>query len=105
MGNVGVESALMVPEFAELVRYFFTDFFHAIKTIYLDKYPEENSQMSWQSAVWRSWRVVLCFHEFLMINSHLKNTTKRILNRLDKGNVSRRVEMERLSRPTVRFIR
>src|SRR5579862_5010659 len=41
LGNMGVETALMVPEFAELVRRFFTDFFHAVKTIYSDKYSEE----------------------------------------------------------------
>ena len=41
LGNIGVESALMSPEFNLLVQRFFLDFFHAVKTIYLDKYGEK----------------------------------------------------------------
>ena len=93
MGNVGVESALMVPEFAELVRYFFTDFFHAVKTIYLDKYPEEIANELAERSV-AEIEGSLMFSRVFNDHSYLKNTTKRILNRLEKGNVSRRVEME-----------
>jgi len=94
MGNVGVESSLMVPEFAEMVRHFFSDFFHAVKTIYLDKYPEEIANELAERSV-AEIEGSLMFSRVFNDHSYLKNTTKRILNRLDKGNVSKRVEMEK----------
>ena len=91
MGNLGVESALMVPEFAEAVRHFFTDFFHAMKTIYLDKYPEEVANELAERSV-AEIEGSLMFSRVFNDNSYFKNTTKRILNRLDKAQVERRME-------------
>lgn len=84
MGNVGVESALMVPEFAEMVRHFFMDFFHALKTIYLDKYPEEIANELAERSVGEIEGSLMLSRVF---NDHnyLNNTTKRILNRLEKN--------------------
>lgn len=96
MGNVGVESALMVPEFAELVRHFFTDFFHAIKTIYLDKYPEDIADELAERSV-AEIEGSLMFSRVFNDHSYLKNTIKRVLNRLDKSNVTKRVEMEKIN--------
>lgn len=96
MGNVGVESALMVPEFAELVRHFFTDFFHAIKTIYLDKYPEDIADELAERSV-AEIEGSLMFSRVFNDHSYLKNTIKRVLNRLDKSNVTKRVEMEKVN--------
>ncbi|MBS1593192.1 MAG: TetR/AcrR family transcriptional regulator [Bacteroidetes bacterium] len=96
MGNVGVESALMVPEFAELVRHFFTDFFHAIKTIYLDKYPEDIADELAERSV-AEIEGSLMFSRVFNDHSYLKNTIKRVLNRLEKSNVTKRVEMEKIN--------
>ncbi|MGB1248206.1 MAG: TetR/AcrR family transcriptional regulator, partial [Chitinophagales bacterium] len=40
-GNVGVETALVIPEFQPIIQAFFKDFFDAIKTIYMTKYQED----------------------------------------------------------------
>jgi TetR/AcrR family transcriptional repressor of nem operon len=82
MGNVGVESALMVPEFAELVRHFFMDFFHAIKTIYLDKFSEEVANELAERSV-AEIEGSLMFTRVFSEPSYLKNTTKRILKRIE----------------------
>ena len=92
MGNIGVESSLMVPEFAELVRHFFMDFFHAIKTIYLDKYPEDIANELAERSV-AEIEGSLMFSRVFNDHSYFKNTTKRILNRLDKNNVNKRAEV------------
>ncbi len=87
MGNMGVETALMIPEFAELVRMFFTDFFHAIKTIYLDKYGEEIANELAERSV-AEIEGSLMFSRVFNDQSYLKNTNKRILNRLIKETAS-----------------
>jgi len=87
LGNMGVETALMVPEFAELVRRFFMDFFHAVKTIYLDKYPEKIATELAERSV-AEIEGSLMFSRVFNDHSYLKNTTKRILNRIDKNVVS-----------------
>jgi TetR/AcrR family transcriptional repressor of nem operon len=83
LGNMGVETALMVPEFAELVRRFFMDFFHAVKTIYLDKYPEKIANELAERSV-AEIEGSLMFSRVFNDHTYLKNTTKRILNRIDK---------------------
>lgn len=89
MGNMGVETALMIPEFAELVRAFFTDFFHAIKTIYLDKYGDEIANELAERSV-AEIEGSLMFSRVFNDHSYLKNTNKRILNRLKKETASMR---------------
>ena len=89
MGNIGVESSLMVPEFAELVRHFFMDFFHAIKTIYLDKFPEDVANELAERSV-AEIEGSLMFSRVFNDHSYFKNTTKRILNRLDKASLPKR---------------
>jgi TetR/AcrR family transcriptional repressor of nem operon len=84
LGNVGVETALMIPEFAELVRRFFTDFFHAVKTIYLHKYPEKIANELAERSV-AEVEGSLMFSRVFNDHNYLKNTTKRILNRIDKN--------------------
>ena len=85
MGNVGVESALMVPEFAEMVRHFFLDFFHAVKTIYLDKYPETiANELAERSVAEIEGSIMLArvFNNYAFI----KHSHQRILERVKKGN-------------------
>jgi len=88
MGNVGVETALMIPEFAELVRRFFMDFFHAVKTIYLDKFSEEVANELAERSV-AEIEGSLMFSRVFNDHSYLKNTIKRVLDRLEKNGVSK----------------
>ncbi len=82
MGNVGVETALMIPEFADLVKQFFTDFFHAVKTIYLDKYSEEIANELAERSV-AEIEGSLMFARVFNDHSFLKNSIKRILSRTE----------------------
>ena len=79
-GNMGVETALMIPEFSDLVQAFFRDFFLAVKTIYLDKYPENIANELAERSV-AEIEGSLMFARVFNDNSYLKNTMKRILAR------------------------
>lgn len=41
LGNVGVETALVIPEFQPIIRAFFDDFFRAVRHVYEHKYPKD----------------------------------------------------------------
>lgn len=82
LGNMGVETALMAPEFNTLVQRFFLDFFHAVKTIYLDKYPEKIATELAERSV-AEIEGSLMFSRVFNDHNYLKNTIKRILNRLE----------------------
>jgi len=41
LGNVGIETAHVIPEFREPIRQFFTDYMSALETIFKEKYPGE----------------------------------------------------------------
>ncbi|HEY0262445.1 MAG TPA: TetR/AcrR family transcriptional regulator [Chitinophagales bacterium] len=84
MGNVGVESALMIPEFADLVKQFFLDFFHAVKTIYLDKYSETVANELAERSV-AEIEGSMMFARVFNDHSFLLHSTKRILKRLEKN--------------------
>ncbi len=79
-GNMGVETALMIPEFSDLVQAFFRDFFLAVKTIYQDKYPENVANELAERSV-AEIEGSLMFARVFNDNSYLKNTMKRILDR------------------------
>ncbi len=84
LGNMGVETALMAPEFNTLVQRFFLDFFHAVKTIYMDKYGEKIANELAERSV-AEVEGSLMFSRVFNDHSYLKNTTKRILNRIDNS--------------------
>ncbi len=84
LGNIGVETALMAPEFNTLVQRFFLDFFHAVKTIYLDKYPEKIATELAERSV-AEIEGSLMFSRVFNDHNYLKNTIKRVLNRLEKN--------------------
>jgi len=44
MGNIGLETAHVHPEFAKYIKVFFKDYLKAFKTIYLEIFPEERAQ-------------------------------------------------------------
>ena len=82
MGNIGVETALVIPEFADSIRVFFKDFFTAIKEVYLDKYPEKiAAELAERSVAEVEGSIMLSriFNE----QTYLKNTHKRLLNRIE----------------------
>ncbi|MFN8285307.1 MAG: TetR/AcrR family transcriptional regulator [Chitinophagales bacterium] len=84
LGNMGVETALMAPEFNTLVQRFFQDFFHAVKTIYLDKYSEQIATELAERSV-AELEGSLMFSRVFNDHTYLKNTTKRILNRIENS--------------------
>ena len=44
MGNIGLETAHIHPEFSELIRFFFKDYLKAFKTIYAEVFEEDKAQ-------------------------------------------------------------
>lgn len=83
LGNMGVETALMAPEFNTLVQRFFLDFFHAVKTIYLDKYGEKIANELAERSV-AEIEGSLMFSRVFNDHSYLKNTIKRVLKRIEE---------------------
>lgn len=83
LGNMGVETSLMAPEFNTLVQRFFLDFFHAVKTIYLDKYGEKIANELAERSV-AEIEGSLMFSRVFNDHSYLKNTIKRILKRIEE---------------------
>jgi TetR/AcrR family transcriptional repressor of nem operon len=96
LGNMGVETALMAPEFNTLVQRFFVDFFHAVKTIYLDKYPEKIATELAERSV-AEIEGSLMFSRVFNDHTYLKNTIKRVLNRLETTNPAK---VEKPNTPT-----
>lgn len=83
MGNMGVETALGIPEFADIIKQFFLDFFNAIKEIYLDKYPDPVANELAERSVAEVEGAIMLSRIF-NDQTFLKNTHKRILDRLKK---------------------
>lgn len=44
MGNIGVETARVIPEFAEYIRDFFSEWIKAVKTVFMEITNEEDAQ-------------------------------------------------------------
>jgi TetR/AcrR family transcriptional repressor of nem operon len=84
-GNMGVESALVIPEFNPIIREFFQDFFNAIKYIYSEKYPEEIANELAERSVAEVEGSIMMSRIFNDKN-YIKNTHKRLLSRLEKSN-------------------
>jgi len=81
-GNMGIESALVIPEFNPIIRNFFRDFFEALKHIYMEKYPEKiANELAERSVAEVEGSIMLSriFHD----NSYIKNTHLRLIDRLD----------------------
>ena len=81
MGNLGVETALVNPEFGEIIRAFFSDFVEALKTIYKEKYPPKMAaELAERSVAEVEGSIMLA--RIFDDQSYIKNTHKRIINRL-----------------------
>lgn len=82
-GNIGIESALVIPEFNEIIRHFFTDYFMALKTIYLNKYAENiANELAERSVAEVEGSIMLT--RIFNDKSYIQNTHKRLLQRLSK---------------------
>ncbi len=83
-GNMGVESALVIPEFNPIIRQFFQDFFDAIKHIYMEKYPENIANELAERSVAEVEGSIMMSRIF-NDKSYIKNTHKRLISRLEKN--------------------
>ena len=82
MGNIGVETALIIPEFAEIIQKFFNDFIAAMKEIYLDKFQEEiASRLAERSVAEVEGAIMLA--RIFDDQKFLKKTHERLLTRLE----------------------
>jgi len=82
-GNMGIESALVVPQFNPIIRQFFQDFFDALKFIYQDKYAENiASELAERSVAEVEGSIMMA--RIFNDKSYIENTHKRIIYRLEK---------------------
>lgn len=81
-GNIGVETALVMPEFQPVIQAFFKDFFNAIKTMYAAKYEDKVANELAERAVAEVEGAIMLSRVF-NDKSYLKNTHKRLINRLE----------------------
>jgi TetR/AcrR family transcriptional repressor of nem operon len=81
LGNIGVETALVIPEFQPVIQVFFKDFFNAVKKVYSSKYSENVANELAERAVAEIEGSLLLARIF-NDNSFLNNTHKRLVARL-----------------------
>lgn len=80
-GNIGIESALVIPEFNTIIRAFFQDFFDALKHIYKEKYTEKMAnELAERSVAEVEGSIMLA--RIFNDKSYITNTHKRIIARL-----------------------
>jgi TetR/AcrR family transcriptional repressor of nem operon len=81
-GNIGVESALVVPEFNPIIKEFFQDFFNALKHIYKEKYGEKiANELAERSVAEVEGSIMLA--RIFNDKTYITNTHKRIIARLE----------------------
>ena len=82
-GNIGIESALVIPEFNEIIRAFFQDFFDAIKHIYKEKFSDKiANELAERSVAEVEGSIMLA--RIFNDKSYFINTHKRLIERLEK---------------------
>ena len=82
-GNIGIESALVIPEFNTSIRAFFQDFFNAIKHIYKEKFNEKTAnELAERSVAEVEGSIMLA--RIFNDKSYIINTHKRMIERLEK---------------------
>ena len=80
-GNIGIESALVIPEFNGIIRAFFTDFFKALKHIYGSNFSEEiASELAERSVAEVEGSIMLA--RIFNDKSYITNTHRRLIQRL-----------------------
>ncbi|GIV33990.1 MAG: hypothetical protein KatS3mg031_1525 [Chitinophagales bacterium] len=82
MGNIGLETAHVNPEFQELIQVFFKQYMKALKTIYAETYPEEKAQELAEQAMAEMEGSLMLSRIFNKKDYFLK-ANRRILERMD----------------------
>lgn len=80
-GNVGVETALVIPDFQPVIQDFFQDFFDAIKNVYASKYSDTIANELAERAV-AEIEGSLMLARIFSNNTFMQNTHKRLVARL-----------------------
>lgn len=81
MGNIGVETARVVPEFSDLIRRFFIEWQDALTVIFLDQFPEEKAKDIAEQCVTEIEGAIMMMRIF-NDPEILKRTHRRILGNL-----------------------
>ena len=87
MGNVGLETAHVNPEFSEPIRSFFKDYIKAFKAIYLEQFPEEEAQKLAELAL-AEMQGALVLSRILKKKDIFATVNKRLVNRLNNVQTS-----------------
>lgn len=81
MGNIGVETTRVIPEFANLIRDFFNSWIRAFTHIFSEKYPEATAKKIAENCVAEIEGSVMLARIFEEPR-YLREAHKRVLNRL-----------------------
>jgi AcrR family transcriptional regulator len=82
-GNIGVETALVIPEFRPIIQAFFADFIEAIKHLYLEVFEEEKANglaIRAVSEIEGSLMLSRVFND----KKYLQKTLRRLVKRIEK---------------------
>lgn len=82
-GNIGVETALVIPEFRPIIQAFFGDFIEAIKHLYLSEFDEGKANglaIRAVSEIEGSLMLSRVFNDKI----YLQKTLKRLIKRIEK---------------------
>lgn len=81
-GNIGVETALVIPEFRPIIQAFFSDFIAAIKSLYLSAFDEEKANGLAIRAV-SEIEGALMLSRVFNDKKYLQRTLKRLIKRIE----------------------
>ena len=82
MGNIGMETAHIIPEFSEPIRQFFKDYIKALQTVFEEKYPKSQARELAERSVSEIEGAVMMTRIF-DDKSFLTKTHKRINHRMN----------------------
>lgn len=83
-GNIGVETALVIPEFRPIIQDFFEDFIEAIKNLYLSEFEEPKAKglaIRSVSEIEGSLMLSRVFND----KKYVQKTLKRLIKRIEKN--------------------
>ncbi len=82
MGNMGLETAHVHPEFQEQIQVFFKQYLKALKTIYSEKYPEEKAYDLAEQAV-AEMEGALMLSRIFNKKEYFVKANRRLMDRLE----------------------
>ena len=81
MGNIGVETAIIVPEFATMIRWFFTDWMKALEHVFSLEYEIKVAKVIAEQSV-AEIEGAMVMRRIFQDGKYLKRAYRRILNRV-----------------------